>query len=251
MMNDLSGRTALVTGASRGIGAAAAEALAHAGADLVLTGRAERELEQVAEAVRAAGRSAHVAPADLSDRSDIHRLADELRPNGGSIDVLVNNAGVSFPEPALGASDENWERTLAVNATATFVLSKRIGAGMVERGWGRIINVTSQAAVVGLENHAAYCASKWAVEGLTRVLAIEWAARGVTVNCVAPTVVNTAMARMAFDTPEKRGGMLRRIPAGRFAEVDEVASAIVYLASEGAAMINGDTLRVDGGWTAQ
>lgn len=247
MRVDLTGRTALVTGASRGIGAATAAALADAGAELILTGRAERELQAVAEPLGASGREVRVLPADLSDREELHRLADAA----GDVDVLVNNAGVSFPEPALEADEAHWDATLAVNATAAFVLSQRLGAGMVRRGWGRILNVTSQAAVVGLENHAAYCASKWAVEGLTRVLAIEWAARGVTVNCVAPTVVNTAMARMAFDTPEKRDGMLRRIPAGRFAEVDEVASAILYLASDGAAMINGDTLRVDGGWTAQ
>lgn len=251
MQIDLSGRTALVTGAGKGIGAGVAEALGGAGANLVLTGRLREDLEEVATRIRALGREARVMPADLSVRSQIHHLADAALALPNGVDILVNNAGVSFPEPAASTSEEHWDATLAVNATAAFLLTQRLGAGMLDRGWGRIVNITSQAGVVGLENHAAYCASKWAVEGLSRVLAIEWAPRGVTVNNVAPTVVNTAMADIVFDTHEKRERMLRRIPAGRFGEVEEVAAAVVYLVSDAAGLVTGDTLRVDGGWTAQ
>ena len=247
---DLTGKRALVTGASKGIGAAVAEALARAGADVMVSARDQAGLERTCDAVRKEGRETHFFTADLASSDDIQKLADEAL-RWSTIDILVNNAGVSYPESALDTSEAHWDATFALNTKAAFFLAQRLAEPMLERRWGRVINISSQAGLIGLEDHAAYCASKWALEGLSRVLAVEWAPYGVTVNCVAPTVINTAMAETAFDTEEKREGMLSRIPIKRFGEPAEVAAAVVYLASESAGLMTGDTLRLDGGWTAQ
>lgn len=248
---DLTGKRALVTGAGRGIGRAVARALAAAGAEVMLSGRDEAGLGRTAAEVRALGREAQVVSADLAAPGGAQRLANEALGRWPVVDILVNNAGVSYPESALQTSEAHWDVTLAVNAKAAFFLAQRLAEPMLAQRWGRVVNISSQAGLVGLEHHAAYCASKWALEGLSRVLAIEWAPYGVTVNCVAPTVVNTEMARQAFDSEEKRQGMLSRIPLGRFGEPEEVAAAVVYLASEAAGLVTGDTLRCDGGWTAR
>jgi NAD(P)-dependent dehydrogenase (short-subunit alcohol dehydrogenase family) len=245
-----SGRTALVTGASRGIGEAIALALAEVGAEVALSGRDERQLERVAGGVRERGREALVLAAELERPAEVERLASEAlawRP----VDILVNCAGVSHPESAAEVTLESWRHTFDVNVRAAFFLSQRMAAEMRPRGRGRIINVTSQAAHVALPDHAAYCASKGALEMASKVMAIEWAPWGITVNCVAPTVISTPMAEKVFATPEAKERMLSQIPVGRFGTVAEVAAGVVYLASDEAAMVTGTSLRIDGGWTAR
>ena len=171
--------------------------------------------------------------------------------SGPTIDILVNNAGVSHPESGLETQESNWDHTFAINSKALFFMSQGLVKPMLKQKWGRIINISSQAGSIALEDHAAYCASKGAVEMVSKVMALEWSPRGVTVNCIAPTVINTPMAEMAFPTAKAKQKMLDKIPVGRFGEVDEVAAAVLFLASDGAAMITGDTIKIDGGWTAQ
>ena len=245
---DLSGKRALITGSSKGIGRGLTAAFAKHGADIVAVARDEQELAEVKRDVEGVGRTCQVIRADLTVMDEVQRVAAEAE---GEVHILVNNAGVSFPEPALKTGLENWDKTFAVNVRAAFFLAQAFGEAMLARGWGRIINISSQSGLVALENHVAYCASKGAMEMMGKTLALEWAARGVTVNCIAPTVINTPMAETAFPTPEAKAAMLRRIPVGRFGEVHEVAAAALFLASDAAGMITGDTLKLDGGWTAQ
>lgn len=250
-MFDLSGKRALVTGASKGIGRGVALALAQSGAGVAVVARSGGELETVADEIRGLGRESLVLEADLSQHEEVVDVGKRALEAWGHLDILVNNAGVSYPETALETQEINWDHTFAINIKALFFLSKTLAPPMIERGWGRIVNLSSQAGLIALENHAAYCASKGAVEMVSKVMALEWAPFGVTVNCVAPTVIATPMAELAFPTPEAKAGMLRRIPVGRFGEVDEVAAAVLFLASPAAAMITGDTIKVDGGWTVQ
>lgn len=245
---DLSSKRALITGASKGIGRGLASAFAEHGADIVAVARDETGLSEVKQKVEEVGKTCQVICADLAVMDEVQRVRAEAE---GEIHILVNNAGVSFPEPALETGLENWEKTFAVNVRAAFFLARAFGEPMLARGWGRIINISSQSGLVALENHVAYCASKGAMEMMSKTLALEWAARGVTVNCIAPTVINTPMAETAFSTPEAKAAMLRRIPVGRFGEVDEVGAAALFLASAAAGMITGETLKIDGGWTVQ
>lgn len=245
----LHGKRALITGASKGIGRGLVTAFAAQGADIVAVARDEEGLGTVKREVEAMGRACEILRADLAEMPDVARLGKQA--DALEIHILVNNAGVSCPQTALETSLDAWEKTFAVNVRAAFFLAQAFGKPMLERGWGRIVNISSQAGLIALEDHAAYCASKGALEMMSKVLALEWATRGVTVNCVAPTVIATPMADMAFPTPEAKGKMLSRIPVGRFGEVHEVAAAALFLASESAAMITGDTIKIDGGWTAQ
>jgi NAD(P)-dependent dehydrogenase (short-subunit alcohol dehydrogenase family) len=248
---DLSGKKALVTGASKGIGYTIAVELARQGADVLVTGRDEEGLNDVAARIRDLGREAQVIPADLLFYEEVVRLGAEALRVWPTIDILVNNAGIGLLAPAVDTKVEEWDIQLNTNVKAAFFLTQKIAPSMIAQRWGRIINISSQAGLVGIPNHAAYCASKGALELLTKVLALEWAAHGITVNCVAPTVVITPLVQRVFDTPEKKSTMLQRIPAKRFASCEEVAGAVVYLASAAAGMVNGDSIRVDGGWTAQ
>ena len=250
-MFDLTGKKALVSGASKGIGRAIALALAAQGVDVAVVARNEEDLETLAKEVRSQGRNCLVLTADLAEYDEVLGVAERALGEWPTIDILVNNAGVSHPESALETGSANWDHTFAINTKALFFLSQQLAKPMLEQQWGRIINISSQAGLIALEDHAAYCASKGAVEMVSKVMALEWAPHGITVNCIAPTVINTPMAEMAFPTPEAKAKMLSRIPVGRFGEVDEVAAAVLFLASDGAAMITGDTIKVDGGWTAQ
>ncbi len=244
-------KKALVTGASKGIGRAIAVALAKSGVDVAVVARSGPELETLEKEIRASGRDCLRLEADLSQHAEVVRVTERALATWPVIDILVNNAGVSHPESALETREASWDHTFAVNTKALFFLSQALVKPMLTQGWGRVVNISSQAGLVALEDHAAYCASKGAVEMLSKVLALEWAPRGVTVNCVAPTVVNTPMAEMAFPTPEAKQKMLERIPVGRFGETDEVAATVLFLVSSGAAMITGDTIKLDGGWTVQ
>ena len=230
----LDGRVALVTGASRGIGHDLALALQEAGARVVSGVRSRADA--VTEAVEL----------DLRDLKSIRRAIDEVKP-----EILVNNAGVGTNHDALDATEEEWDEVLDVNLKGLFFACQAAGRHMVERGWGRIVNMSSQAGHVGIRRHAAYSASKGGVELLTKVLALEWAPHGVTVNAVAPTFVRTPGTAERLAQPEFLADVLTRIPAGRVATTAEVAAAVIFLSSDAAAMVNGTSLLVDGGWTAQ
>lgn len=244
---DLKDKHALITGASRGIGAGIARAFAASGADLTLVARDEVALAALGAELRAQGARVRLLPGDLKEAAEVQRLAAAATEE--PVDILVNNAGVSYPESALDTTLEHWEETFAVNVRAAYLLAQTLAPGMIARGWGRVVNVSSQSALVALPDHLAYCASKGALEMMSKVMALEWAPKGLTVNCIAPTVINTPMAAMAFPSEEDKARMLAQIPVGRFGEVEEVARLACFLASQDAAMITGDTIRLDGGWT--
>lgn len=237
-MFDLTSKTALVTGAASGIGAEVARALVDQGATV-----AGADLEP---AVPKCCASAHRV--NVTDQAAVSDCVREVLDQHGRIDILVNSAGIVRLAPAADLSMADWQSTLDVTLTGSFLMCQAAGRGMLEKGSGRIINLASQAASVGLDQHVAYCAAKAGILGMTRNLALEWGGRGVTVNAVSPTVVLTELGRSAWDNP-KGEAHREEIPTGRFAEPTEIASAVVYLASTEAAMVNGTELRVDGGFT--
>jgi NAD(P)-dependent dehydrogenase (short-subunit alcohol dehydrogenase family) len=248
---DLDGQVALVTGASRGIGRDLVLALAHAGATVVAAARSVPDAEAVAEEARSTGGSADAVELDLRDRASIDRAVERAVQRRGHLDVLVNNAGLGTNHDALEATEEEWDELFAVNVRGLFFACQSAGRHMVERRYGRIVNLSSQAGVVGIPRHAAYGASKGAVIALTRVLALEWAPFGVTVNSVAPTFIRTPGTAERLDRPEFLADVLERIPAGRVGTTTDVAGAVIYLASPAASLVTGTVLVVDGGWTAR
>jgi NAD(P)-dependent dehydrogenase (short-subunit alcohol dehydrogenase family) len=245
----LDGRVALVTGAARGIGAATARALAGAGAAIAAVDLLN-DVEAFAASLRGEGHQAHAIVADLVDTEACTRAVGEALERFGQLDILVNSACVVRLAPAESLSDDDWDLTMNVNLRAPFMLARAAFGALSRSRAARIVNISSQAAVVGIDAHAAYCTSKAGIVGLTKVLAIEWAKHGITCNAVGPTVVLTELGKQAW-AGEKGEEMKTKIPVGRFATPEEIAASVVFLASDAAAMINGHLLIVDGGFTAQ
>jgi 3-oxoacyl-[acyl-carrier protein] reductase len=241
-MFDLSERAALVTGASGGIGGAVAKALHAQGATVGLTGRDSDALKALAEEL---GDRAHVLVADLADSDAIGALMGEAEAAMGKVDVLVNNAGLTRDGLAMRMKDEDWDAVIAVNLTAGFRLARSALRGMMRARFGRIINITSVVGHIGNPGQANYVASKAGLAGMTKALAVEVATRGITVNCVAPGFIATAMTDGLSD--ELKQGLMSRIPAGRFGEPDDVAGCVAFLASDEAGYVTGQTLHVNGG----
>jgi NAD(P)-dependent dehydrogenase (short-subunit alcohol dehydrogenase family) len=248
---DIGGRVALVTGASRGIGHDLVLALAAAGARVAAAVRDPGDADAVVgEAVAAGGEAAGVT-LDLTYRASIERAVQETVERFGRLDILVNNAGLGTNHDALEATEQEWDDLFAVNVRGLFFACQSAGRRMVEQRQGRIVNLASQAGLVGIPRHAAYSASKGAVIALTKVLALEWAPFGVTVNSVAPTFIRTPGTAERLDQPEFLADVLERIPAGRVGTTADVAGAVLYLVSPAAALVTGTVLVVDGGWTAR
>jgi NAD(P)-dependent dehydrogenase (short-subunit alcohol dehydrogenase family)/mannose-6-phosphate isomerase-like protein (cupin superfamily) len=246
----LAGDHAVVTGAGRGIGRASALALASQGASVTLVARSAAELEEVASEIKAAGGKAFPRPADVTDPEAVEG-AIQAAAEHGELSICVNAAGLNRTGPTTELALADWELVVDTNLRGTFLVCRAVGAALLRSGHGgRIINISSQMGSVGYPGRAAYCASKHAVNGLTKALAVEWARAGITVNAVAPTFIETPMTAPMFDDPEFRDDVLRRIPIGRIGTVAEVAAAVIFLASRSASLITGHILLVDGGWVA-
>jgi NAD(P)-dependent dehydrogenase (short-subunit alcohol dehydrogenase family) len=242
---NLDGKAALVTGGAAGIGAAIAAAYAVKGARVAVVDLDEAGAVRTANSLACEG---HGFRCDVADPGSVRATVDAVLDVVGRIDILVNSAGVVQLAPAEELSEKAWDTTIDVNLKGTFLMCQAVGASMLEAGRGVIVNMASQAATVALDQHVAYCASKFGVVGMSKVLAAEWGPRGVRVNTISPTVVLTELGRKAWDGPH--GDALKKlIPIGRFAYPAEIAAAAVYLAADASAMVNGADLVIDGGYT--
>lgn len=248
----LEDKIVMVTGAGSGIGRAVAVAAAEAGAHCVPCELPEKtgDLAGVCAEIEGLERRALPVPLRLPDLESIELAVEKAVKEMGRIDVLVNNAGVNIPRVALEVDESDWDGVMDVNLKGLFFMSQRVGRRMVDAGGGKIVNMASQNGVIGYYRRAAYCSSKAGVVNLTRVLALEWAPYGITVNAVGPTFILTPLTQSTFDDPALREDLLKRIPLGRVGRPEDVVGAVVFLASPAADLITGHTLLVDGGWTA-
>jgi NAD(P)-dependent dehydrogenase (short-subunit alcohol dehydrogenase family) len=249
---DVAGRVALVTGAARGLGRAISLALAHAGADVALGLRDPDSGADLAARIEGMGRTALRLPMDVADTGQVRAAVEAVVERFGRLDILVNNAGIAPENPAELVREEDFDATLAVNLKGTFFASQAAGRVMIRQGYGRIVNIGSQAGAVALPGESVYCMTKAAIAHLTRCLAVEWGTHGITVNAVAPTFVTTPGTEPSLSDPVFRADVVERIAAlHRIGEPMEVAGAVVFLASPAASLITGETLLIDGGWTAR
>lgn len=245
---DLTGKTAVVTGARRGIGMAMAVALAEAGADIIgVSAQLEAEGSAIEQRITELGRSFTAMRADFADRAAVHRLAADLTA-GAPIDILVNNGGTIARTPAAQHPDDMWDQVIEVNLSSQFILSREVGQQMLERGSGKIIFTASLLSFQGGINVPGYTASKSGIAGLTKALANEWAPRGVNVNAIAPGYIATDNTQALQDDPDRERSILERIPAARWGRPEDLGGATVFLASPASDYVNGVVLPVDGGW---
>jgi NAD(P)-dependent dehydrogenase (short-subunit alcohol dehydrogenase family) len=250
-MFELTGKTAIVTGASRGIGKAIAKGFAKAGADLILVSRNLSALERVAKEIEDTGRKAHPMAVDIGNPEEIQSAIGTMMKIFPRIDILVNNAGIS---PILKKAEEMdlkaWEEILRVNLTGTFLFCQTVGKVMIQQGGGKIINMVSVGAVVGFPRQIAYCATKGGILQLTKVLAIEWARHNIQVNAIGPAYLETELTKGMRESKIISENLLQRTPMGRFGKPEEIVGAAIYLASDTSSYVTGQTLFVDGGWLA-
>ena len=247
MKVELGGKVALVTGAGQGIGQAIADTLGRNGAHVVYTDVNAQTAQAAAQA--GGGRSGFAL--DVSDPADVAAGVARVLHEHGRIDILVNNAGLGANHDALDVTESDWDSMMGVNLKGLFFVTQAVARPMIDRGYGRIVSLSSQAGLVGIRRHAVYSASKGGVNMLTRVLALEWAPHGITVNAIAPTFIRTPGTAERLDDPDFAADVLSRIPVGRFGTTADVAAAVLYLASPAAGLVTGTVLPLDGGWTAQ
>ena len=249
--NKLTGKTALITGASKGLGKAMALALGSAGARLALVSRNKEQLQGVAAEVRKTGAEADVFLGDVTQEADVKRLEGEVTARFGGTQILINNAGVNIRKPVTDFTLEEWRTVLDTNLTGVFLMCRAFVPRMKGHGYGRILNLTSIMSHVGLPQRTAYCASKAGLLGFTRALALELAADKITVNGISPGPFATEMNTPILQNPDANAQFISKIPAGRWGDVNEVGQLALYLCSEDAGFITGTDVLIDGGWTAQ
>ncbi|MFP7672667.1 SDR family NAD(P)-dependent oxidoreductase [Marivita sp. S0852] len=246
----LTGKTALITGASSGIGTAIAEVFADAGADIAAHGRDTTRLDALAQKISVTGRRIVPITGDLADPVATEAVAQQALEAFDQIDILVNSAGIAITGPAIEYDLADWQKTLAVNLSAPFILSKALLPGMMRRKQGKIINISSQTGVIALPEHAAYASSKGGLNALTKSLMTEAAPHNVQVNAICPTVVMTEMGQALWSAPDKKDPFLARTPLGRFGEPVEIADMALYLASPASDLVNGTTMMIEGGYSS-
>jgi NAD(P)-dependent dehydrogenase (short-subunit alcohol dehydrogenase family) len=244
----IDGKRALVTGASSGIGLGAAAALADAGAEVTLVARRIEDLEAVRDAIRVAGGRAEARALDITD---LAATAAAVAAHG-PFDVMVNSAGLARHAPALDTTPEDYDAAMALNLRAAYFLTREVARGLIAAGKpGSLINVSSQMGHVGGPDRAVYCATKHALEGMTKAMAVEWGSKGIRVNTLCPTFIRTPLAEQTLKNPERRAWILSKIKLGRVGEIEDIMGPVVFLASDASAMMTGTHLIVDGGWTAE
>jgi NAD(P)-dependent dehydrogenase (short-subunit alcohol dehydrogenase family) len=247
---DLSGKVALVTGSTRGLGETAAMALAKAGADVAVCGRSQKDLDRVSEAIRGLGRKSAGFSLDVTSKADIQRGVQEILKYFGKIDILVNNAGVNYRVPVLDYPEDQWDLILDTNLKGYYLVAQAVVPQMIERGYGKVINISSIAGQVGVINLLAYASSKGGVNQMTRVMAVEWAKLGVRVNAVAPTYFETELVTQIRNDPERMKFITERTPMGRFGKLPELEGLVIFLAAPASDFMTGQIVAIDGGWTA-
>lgn len=255
MMNtyfsDIQNKTVIVTGGSKGIGKDIALSFAKLGANVIIAGRNLEALHQALIELQAFGDKHKVVQVDVNDIKRVREIVDEVVHEYGTVDILVNNAGINIPKPAIEVTEEDWDQVLDTNLKSAFFFSQAVGKHLIELGKkGRIINIASQMSFVGYIKRAAYCSSKGGVVQMTKALAVEWARYGINVNAVAPTFVETEFTAGMFEDEEFKKDVETRILLGRLPKPQDISGAVVYLASNLADFVTGETIKVDGGWTA-
>ncbi|MEM7042888.1 MAG: SDR family oxidoreductase [Pseudomonadota bacterium] len=241
---------AMVTGASKGIGLDICKVLASAGADIVAIGRDPAGLDEARAAVEAESRRCVVIEADLSTIEGCNQATRDALAHAGTIDILVNNAGIALIDPLLEATAARWDETMAVNLRAPFLLAQAVVPGMIAKNAGKIVNISSQAGIVGLDQHAAYAASKGGLNMLTKVMCVEWSKHNIQCNAICPTIILTPMGEQVWGEKAKSQPMLDKTPLGRFGKPIEVADLVLFLASGASDLITGECVLIDGGFTA-
>jgi NAD(P)-dependent dehydrogenase (short-subunit alcohol dehydrogenase family) len=247
---NLSGKVAMVTGATRGLGEVAAKALAKAGADVAVCGRSQKDLDRVSSEIRDLGRRSKGFYLDVLSRTQIHEGAGNIIKHFGQIDILVNNAGVNYRVPVLEFPEEEWDRVLSTNLKGYFLVAQAVAPQMLERGYGKVINISSILGTVGLPMQAAYASSKGGIDQLTKVMALEWAKDGVRVNAIGPTYFETELVTQLRNDPERFNFINERTPMGRWGYPPELEGVVIFLAASASDFITGQTIYIDGGWTA-
>ncbi len=250
MLKDLVGKKVLVTGGSKGIGKDIALTFAKLGSRLVVTGRNENTLKECVNELQEHNPYCTYVVADIQKTHEIRSMVDEAVELMDGIDVLINNAGVNIAKPALEVTEEDWDAVLDTNLKGSFFCAQRAGHHMIPKQQGKIITIVSQMAFVGYIKRAAYCSSKGGAVQMTKALAVEWAQHNVKVNAVAPTFIETELTSKMFEDEAFHEDVMKRIPLGKLAQPSDVTGAVVYLASDMANFVTGETLKVDGGWTA-
>ena len=245
----MQGKVLAITGASRGIGRGLAVWFAAQGATVAALARDKGQLDELAAEIEASGGHCRPYRLDVRKVGSVQGVFDALVRDLGGLDVLINNAGMGKPVPALDLTESDWDEMMSLNLKGTFFCSQAAARHMLPRGRGRIVNISSQAAVVAIEGEAVYCASKGGVNQLTKVLALEWSKHGVTVNAVGPTFTHTPGTAERLDNPEFRAAVLANIPRGRIGTIDDIAAAVQFLAADSSDLVTGAFLLIDGGWT--
>jgi len=249
--NSLAGRVAVITGASKGLGKQMAIALAQEGAVVALVARSEDLLEKVKAEIESQGGKAHAFVADVREETEVSRMAGQVRDAAGAPDILINNAGINLRKPLHEFSLEEWHRVMETNLDSAFLCSRAFVPGMIEKKFGRVINIASTMAHVAMAHRTAYCTSKFGLLGMTKALALELAPHGITVNGISPGPFATEMNTILTQDPVRNAEFVTKIPVGRWGKVEEIGPLAAFLCSDTAGFITGTDILIDGGWTAQ
>lgn len=242
-------KVVVITGASRGIGRGLATYFAAQGAQVVALARDVEQLESLSVEILASGGACSFYALDVRNVASIQKVFDQIISDLGRIDILINNAGMGKPIPAIDITEDDWDEMMSLNMKGTFFCAQAAARHMLPKQYGRIVNISSQAAVIAIDGEAIYCSSKGGINQLTKVLALEWSKHGVTVNAVGPTFTYTPGTAERLDNPEFRAGVLANIPRGRIGSIEDIATAVQFLAADSSDMVNGAFLLTDGGWT--